>query len=117
MNETEVLLSRVIEGLQNVKGKRIVSVDMSPLPDSICKFFVICEGDSNVQVNALAHSVEKEVKEKLKEKPISTAGYEQAQWIALDYGDVMVHIFQRPYREFYDLEHLWADAILKEYED
>lgn len=116
MNTTEKLVEQIIKGLQEVKGENIVSLDMSPIVDPICKYFVICEANSSVQVSALAHSVEKVVKEQLDEKPISKAGFEQSQWIALDYGDVMVHVFQAPFRAFYDLEHLWADATITSHE-
>lgn len=90
---------------------------MRDLEVAPCAFFVVAEGNSNTQVLAIADEVEDFVRKETKEKPIGTIGQDNAEWIALDYGDAMVHIFQREARDFYDIEHLWADAGITEIED
>ena len=117
MIQTEQVLEKVVEGIQERKGKRIVSVDMSQLQDAPCSYFVIAEGDSRVHVNAIAESVKDWVRDEIKVKPYAVDGVENAEWIAMDYGDIIVHIFQREARAFYDIEHLWEDAKLTEFED
>lgn len=113
MIESKEIVEKIVEGIQEKKGKQIVVVDLNKLQDAPCSYFVICEGDSNVHVNTIASSVKDWVNEKLRVKPYATDGFENSQWIAMDYGQIIVHVFQRPYREFYDLEHLWLDADLK----
>ena len=82
-----------------------------------CDWFVVAQGGPNIQVVAIADEVEDFVREQTKEKPIKIVGRENAEWIVLDYGDVMVHVFQRQAREFYDIESLWEDAKVKEIKD
>ena len=106
------IVEKIVEGIKEKKGKNIVVVDLNKLRDAPCSYFVICEGDSNVHVNTIAFSIKDYVNEKSKVKPYATDGFENSQWIAMDYGQIIVHIFQRPYREFYDLERLWQDADL-----
>lgn len=113
MVNNEQIVEKIVEGIQERKGKEIVVVDMSKLKESPCNFFVICEGDSNVHVNSVALSVKDYVNDTVKLKPYATDGFETAQWIAMDYGQIIVHVFQRAQREFYDIEHLWADAEIK----
>jgi len=109
-NNTREILASVIEGMQKQKGIEIVSIDFSGLKDTVCDYFVICHGESNTHVSAISESVEETVKTKVKEKVWSKEGYDNSQWILLDYSSVVVHIFQKPYRTFYNLENLWADA-------
>jgi ribosome-associated protein len=116
MNETEILVKKIVEGIQEKKGKRITVANMTKL-EAICRYFVICEGSSNTQILAITDSVKDYVREKTGEKPFATDGLNNALWIAMDYGDVMVHIFERETRAFYNLEHLWSDAILTEVPD
>lgn len=108
--DTEQLVNTVVYGLQEIKGHDIIALDLRKIPNAICSFFVICHGDSSTQVGALADSVEKQCREKLQQKPIHREGYQNAEWIILDYFDVVVHVFHKRTREFYDLEKLWADA-------
>lgn len=108
---TSVKLSeKVVEGIQKKKGHDIAVLDLSQIDNAICRYFIVCHGDSNIQVTAIAESVEENVKASLHESVLHREGYHNAQWILLDYGDVVVHVFQKPYREFYNLEALWADA-------
>ena len=112
------LREKVIEGIQKKKGHDIVVLDMAQIENAVCRYFIVCHGESNIQVTAIAESVEEHVKTNLHETVLHREGYRNAQWILLDYGSVVVHVFQKPYREFYNLEALWADAerkdILKE---
>lgn len=123
MNTTEsntalnALQEAIVEGIRNKKGHDIVVVDMTQLPSAPCRYFVVATGNSNTQVGAIADEVEDYVRKTLKEKPIATVGQENAEWIAMDYVDIMVHIFQPSVREYYDIEHLWGDAILTPLKD
>ncbi len=117
MIDSNELVNSVVAGVQDVKGKSITIIDLKETDNSICSYFVICSGDSSTQVNAIANSVERGVKTELKERPIAKDGFANAQWVALDYGDVLVHIFQRETREFYNLEGLWADGNVTEIDD
>ena len=106
------VIKQVIEGIQDKKGKGIVVVDMLQLGNSICDYFVICQGNSPAQVSAITDSIEDTVRERCGRKPYAVDGLRNAQWVAMDYGDILVHIFLPDTRQFYDIEHLWADAEL-----
>ena len=107
------LVEAIIEGLQDKKGRDIVVADLTEISDAICRYFVICSGGSPLQVAALAHSVGDTCREKLATKPIAVSGLNNAVWVAMDFADVIVHIFLPELRSFYDIEHLWADADLQ----
>lgn len=106
----EKTLEAIIEGIQRVKGKNITLIDLNTIQHTECSYFVICHGTSNTQVDSIAHSVEDTVKEITKENACHRDGYKNSLWILLDYGDIMVHVFQEEARGFYNLEELWADA-------
>lgn len=112
MNETEVLVEKITEGIQEKKGKNIVVADLTGIGDTICKYFVICQGNSPSQVAAIVDSVKEYVRKKITVKPAAVDGLRNAQWVAMDYSDVLVHVFLPETRNFYNLEHLWADAKL-----
>ncbi|MCF8277703.1 MAG: ribosome silencing factor [Flavobacteriales bacterium] len=115
--ETELLVKEIINGLQEKKGKHIVSLDLRKIENAVTEFYVVCSGDSNTHVNALAGSVEEEVRKALKDKPWHIEGTSNAEWVLLDYVNVVVHIFQRGIRDHYNIEGLWADAVTKEYDE
>lgn len=117
MNETQALVDTIILGIQEKKGHGITVVDLSEIDGAITKFFIICEGNSPSQVEAIAGEVSDKCREKLREKPTACVGLEQSIWVAMDYVDVMVHIFVPETHEFYDLEHLWEDAKITYIED
>lgn len=117
MVENEQIVNKIVEGIQERKGKNIVIVNLNKLQEAPCSYFVICEGDSNVHVNSVANSIKDWVRDEIKVKPYATDGFENCEWIAMDYGQIIVHVFQRHTRAFYDIEHLWADADLKRLED
>ena len=112
MEQSTQLVETIIKGIQEKKGKDIVVADLQHIEGTICKYFVICQGTSPTQVDAIADSVAETVRKELAEKPIAVAGTEAAQWVAIDFVDALVHIFLPEVREFYDLEHLWEDAHL-----
>jgi ribosome-associated protein len=112
MDETKKLVRYITKGIQEKKGRGIVVTDLSKSDGTICRYFVICEGNSPLQVEAITDSVTDTVREKLGEKPTRVVGLENAVWVAMDYVDVMVHIFVPDMRSYYDLETLWQDAKL-----
>lgn len=109
-DESAILADIAIKGILEKKGKNITFLDLRKIKNSVCDYFIICEGDSNTQVDAIAKSVEYEVKKATKENPYHTEGFENAEWILIDYVTVVVHVFQKEIRTFYNLESLWADA-------
>lgn len=110
MDQTKELVQTIVEGLQEKKGKNIVTVDLTRLSGAICQYMVICEGNTPTQVSALSDSVWDFARKNAGEKPISTDGGQRSEWIGIDYGTVLVHIFLPERREFYNLENLWSDA-------
>ena len=113
----EKLIETIVTAIQDKKGKDIVSLNLEGFDGAICSHFIVCNADSTAQVAAIADGIEQEVLEKLGEKVWRIEGQQNAFWIAMDYLDVVVHIFQTPYRSFYRLEDLWADAERTVYED
>jgi ribosome-associated protein len=106
------LVDAVVEGIRRKKGLEIVNIDLSGEGEAECDNFIICHGSSNTHVDAIARSVEESVEELTFEKVWHQDGFQNAQWILLDYANVMVHVFQEPFRRFYDLESLWGDGII-----
>lgn len=113
----EKLIENIIEGIKDKKGKEILSIDLRSLDNASCRYFIICHGDSNTQVSAIANWVEHILEDKLNERVIRKQGFENAHWILLDYVDIVVHVFQKEFREFYNLEGLWADGNLRKFEN
>lgn len=103
------------DAIQDKKGKGVISLDLRAIDGAISDFFVVCNADSTTNVSAIADNVIKELKEQLGLKPLRMQGLENNFWVILDYGNIVVHIFQTPYRDFYRLEDLWADVPRKEY--
>ena len=117
MEQTKKLVKTIIAGIQEKKGSRIVVADLSGIAGAVCRNFVICQGNSPAQVEAIVESVGDVARQQLQEKPVHVVGLEHAQWVAMDYTDVMVHVFLPDVREYYDLEHLWDDATLTQIPD
>ncbi len=117
LDETELLVNKIVEGIQERKGTNITVVNMSNLENYVFRYFVICQGNSNTHVCSIADEVKDYVREQIKVKPFATDGYNNAQWIAIDYGEVILHVFLPELREFYSLETLWEDAEIKEIPD
>ncbi|MBA3987050.1 MAG: ribosome silencing factor [Flavobacteriales bacterium] len=109
-NETDQLITQIINGIEDVKGQNIEILDLREIENTVCDYFIICNGTSNTQVNAIVSSIEKKVSKALKEKAWHIEGSENAEWILMDYVHVVVHVFQKHIREYYDIESLWGDA-------
>ncbi|MAX79649.1 MAG: ribosome silencing factor [Crocinitomicaceae bacterium] len=103
-----------IHGILEKKGQEIKLLDLRNVSNAVCDYFVICHGSSNTNVEAIANAAEDEILKNYREKPTHREGYENAEWIILDYFNVVVHIFQKEYREFYNIEDLWGDAKITE---
>ena len=114
--DVDLLVDTIIHGIQEVKGNEIKCMDLRELPSAICEFFVVCHGNSFTQVEAIADKIQEETKKRIDQNAWKTEGYGNAQWIILDYFDVVVHVFYKEAREQYGLEDLWADAKIKEIE-
>ena len=110
MKENIQLLESIISGIQEKKGMNITTIDLKGIPGVICDYFVICEGNSPSQVAAIAQSIEHIVKVNIMESPIRVQGQQLAEWIGIDYGDIIVHIFLPNLRSFYNIDNLWSDA-------
>jgi len=100
----------IVEGIEDVKGEDIIIMDLQDIETAVCDYFIICTGTSNTHVNAIAGSVRRKTKEDLKENPWNIEGEDNGEWVLMDYVDIVVHVFQKHTREYYDLESLWGDA-------
>ena len=103
--------------MQELKAKDVVSLDLRDIYSSVTDYFVICHAQSKTQVSAIADKILDDLRDKYHVKPYHYEGFENAEWILIDYIDVVVHVFLEPKREFYKLESLWADAERTSYED
>lgn len=112
-----VLVESVVKGIFEKKGQNVLKVDLRKLENRITDYFIICHGTSKTQVDSISYSVEDIVRKEAGEKPIHVEGLENCFWVLIDYGDVIVHIFQEESRNFYSLESLWADAHIDILED
>ncbi len=104
------LITEIIKGIEEVKGADIQLFDLREIENSVTEYFIICTGNSNTQVSAISGSIQKTVSKELKDKPWHIEGEANAEWILIDYVNVVVHVFQKHTREFYDIESLWGDA-------
>lgn len=104
------LLANIIKGIEEVKGNDIDILDLRAIENTVCDYFVICNGTSNTQVNSIVNSVQKIVSKELKDKPWHIEGTENGEWVLMDYVNIVVHVFQKHIREYYNIESLWGDA-------
>lgn len=116
-NESEQLALKVAEAILEKKGEKVILLNLSKIENSVAKYFIVCHATSNTQVRAISDNIEEKTRIDLGEKVWKSEGHENAQWVLLDYGDVVVHVFQKEYRFFYNIEELWADADSKEFTD
>lgn len=117
MDETKKLIEQITEGIQDKKGKKIVIADLTQIDDTICNYFIICQGNSPSQVTAIVESVKDFARKGGNAKPYAVDGLRNAQWVAMDYAEILVHVFLPEVRNYYNLENLWADAKLTEIPD
>ncbi len=115
--EAALVTESIVKGLFEKKGEKVALIDLRNLESRICDYFVITHAASTKQVDSLAWSVEDFVRKETGHKPFHIEGRENCIWVLLDYGDILVHIFQQPYRDFYNLESLYADAHITMLED
>ncbi len=108
--KTTDIVRLAIEGIQERKGRKITVIDLSGIESAPTSNFIICQGNSTMQVSAIADSVREYLLEHAATKPYNYDGYRNSQWIVLDYGHTLVHIFLPETRELYNLEELWSDA-------
>jgi ribosome-associated protein len=104
------LLTLIIKGIEDVKGSDLSILDLRGIENTVCDYFVICTGGSNTQVKAISGSVQKVVSKEVHEKPWHVEGEENGEWVLMDYVSIVVHVFQKHIREYYDIESLWGDA-------
>ena len=104
------LIALILEGIEDVKGVEINLLDLREIENTVCDYFIICNGTSNTHVNAIVSSIQKKVSKAIQDKPWHVEGSENAEWVLMDYVNVVVHVFQKHIREFYDIEGLWGDA-------
>lgn len=107
------IIKSIISAIQEKKGDNIISIDLRNIPEAVADFFIICQASSHVQVKAIAENVEYRVKENCAEMPYHHEGFQSAQWILVDYINVVVHVMQPSARQFYKLEEMWSDAPQK----
>lgn len=107
----------IIDAIQDIKGQEIVQLDLTKLDDASADYFIVCQGESTTQVNAIADNVRKRVRDEWDLRAYHSEGYRESKWILIDYFDVVVHVFYPETRAFYDIEDLWSDAEVIEYQN
>lgn len=115
INNTESIKSQVVAAMQEKKGKKIISLDFGKIPDAVTKYFVVCHAGSRTQAKAIFDYVIEKVKLNTENLPYHREGYENSEWLLIDYVDVVAHVFIEETRYFYNLEALWADAKKESY--
>ena len=109
-SNADQLIAVILNGIEDVKGQHTNILDLREIENTVCDYFIICEGTSNTQVNAIVNSVQKKVSKETKDKPWHIEGSDNAEWVLMDYVNVVVHVFQKHIRDYYDIESLWGDA-------
>jgi ribosome-associated protein len=104
------LIALIIQGVDEVKGHNINLLDLREIENTVCDYFIVCNGTSNTHVNAIVGSIQKTVSKAIQDKPWHVEGEDNAEWVLMDYVNVVVHVFQKQVREYYDIEGLWGDA-------
>lgn len=115
--QKQQLIDKIVEAIQDTKGEDIKIFDLSKIENSVAETFIICSGNSNTQVNAIAGNIEKKVRNEVRERPWHVEGSDNAMWILMDYVSVVVHVFQKQIRDYYEIEELWGDAKITAIED
>ena len=113
LKTSDIIANIVVKGMREMKAKEIVSLDLRNLDSSVCDFFIVCHGTSNTHVSAIADSIIEETLESIKEKPYNKEGLTNGDWVLLDYGNIVAHIFQKETRDYYNIEKLWGDAKIQ----
>lgn len=108
--DTKAIIDTIIDAISDIKGEDVKILDLREIENAFCEYFIVCTGNSSTQVSALAGAIERKVRNEQKERPWHVEGADNSHWILMDYTNIIVHIFQREYREYYDIEGLWGDA-------
>jgi ribosome-associated protein len=109
----DILIETIVKAMTDKIARNPVIMDLSGIKGAVCDAFIICHGNSRTQTEAIADHVIGEVKKHTGENPWHKEGFENAEWILIDYSDVVIHVFQEERRKFYNIEQLWADAVIK----
>jgi ribosome-associated protein len=109
-SSADELIALILSGIEEVKGHDINLLDLRDIENTVCDYFIICNGTSNTHVNAIVGSIQKTVSKAIQDKPWHVEGSDNAEWVLMDYVNVVVHVFQKQVREYYDIEGLWGDA-------
>jgi ribosome-associated protein len=117
LTKNSKIIKTIIAAIQEKKGENIISLDLRKINEAVADFFIICEASSSIQVRAIAENVEYQVHEKCDEKPYHHEGFQQLQWVLVDYVNVVVHVMLTETRKFYQLEEMWSDAAATEHID
>lgn len=104
------LIALILHGIEEVKGLDINILDLREIDNTVCDYFILCSGTSNTHVKAIVNSIQKTVSKAIQDKPWHVEGSDNAEWVLIDYVNIVVHVFQKQTREFYDIEGLWGDA-------
>ncbi len=113
----ELLNELIIDAIKDIKGKNIICLDLREIDDTPTDYFIVCEGDSTTQVKAISNNISKRLRNEAGTKANHMEGYASAKWILLDYFQTIVHIFYPETRQFYDIEGLWSDSKITEYQN
>jgi len=109
-SSADELIALILSGIEEVKGHDINLLDLRDIENTVCDYFIICNGTSNTHVNAIVGSIQKTVSKAIQDKPWHVEGSDNAEWVLMDYVNVVVHVFQKQVRDYYDIEGLWGDA-------
>lgn len=109
-NGADELIALILQGIEEVKGQHINLLDLRDIENTVCDYFIVCNGTSNTHVNAIVGSIQKTVSKAIHDKPWHVEGENNSEWVLMDYVNVVVHVFQKQIREYYDIEGLWGDA-------
>lgn len=109
-NGADELIALILQGIDEVKGQHINLLDLRDIDNTVCDYFIVCNGTSNTHVNAIVGSIQKTVSKAIHDKPWHVEGENNSEWVLMDYVNVVVHVFQKQIREYYDIEGLWGDA-------
>jgi ribosome-associated protein len=115
LTKNSKIIKSIIHAIQEKKGENVISLDLRKIPEAVADFFIICEASSTIQVKAIADFVEEHIKKTVKETPYHHEGFQAANWILIDYVNVVVHVMQTETRKFYKLEEMWSDAASDEF--
>jgi ribosome-associated protein len=110
LTKNSKIIKTIIAAIQEKKGENIISLDLRKINEAVADFFIVCEASNPAQIRAIATNVEDNVKEKCDENPYHHEGFQQLQWVLIDYVNVVVHVMQKETRKFYQLEEMWSDA-------